>query len=190
MPRRKKTTAGPGAKKGKRVNLSVRVASPKAAPAEPEENILIAESPATPLLPEETESRRAGDERQKQMTMWVGVTFFMALVLFVWIFNLKNVFKEQQIASKDKEQLDLNEISSQFNRTIEEVSASLNKFNELTASPVSTSTGAGNFVGAASSSVASSSESSQIEELERKLDELERRLGEATSTKSGAKTKK
>lgn len=204
MVRRKKTTAGAGAKKGKRVNLSVRVAAlGKTAPAAESENDLITDGPETPSTPEEVKIRQANFikyDGQKQMMMWVGVTFFMALVLFVWVLNLKSVFKEQQISSKTNEQLDLNEISSQFNKTIEEVGASLNKFNNLASSTVSTSSSPANFMSgtaAASSSAvktasssASASESSQITELRQKLEELEKRLSETSPTKSGVKTKK
>ncbi len=206
MPRRKKTVEDKpidnrrAKKTGRRVDLSVRVAKPAPTTIEDleqdyEEVIetsdgltqkAISETAVSPETVREI-ARKIADlkiERDKKLLMWVGVTLFMAVILAVWVYNLKYLFKSDRQPGQNERQLNIDEISANFNKTMAEVSGQLNKLNDL----ASTTPSAPSATGTAQKIIASSSvnfeETEEIKRLRLRLEELEQRLGvPATSTK-------
>lgn len=203
MPRRKKIDADEessavkrGAKKSRRVDLKVRVAQP--APEsregleeeygeviETSDNLTqkaINENAVSPETVEEIAKKIAElkIERDKKIFMWIGITFIMLIVLVVWIFNLKNMFRQQASQNQGSKQLNIDQISEQFNKTMEEVSKDLNKLNELS-SASSTAIGA-NANLTATTSAGNFEETADIQQLRTRLEELERRLNQPATT--------
>jgi len=61
-------------------------------------------------------------ERDKKLMMWAGVCFFMVLILFFWIINIKNVFKINEVDnSNSQNQLNWQEITDEFGKTMDEI---------------------------------------------------------------------
>jgi hypothetical protein len=209
MPRRKKIEADEessalkrGGKKGRRVDLKVRVASP--VPENREEleeeygevietsdNLTrktIDEVAVSPETVEEIAKKIAEmkTERDKKRLMWIGITFIMLIVLVVWIYNLKSMFREQASQNQIGKGLNIDQISEQFNKTMEEVSTNLNKLNEISiASSTIASTSNANL--AAASSTVNFEETEDIKQLRARLEELERRLNAPATTTGKAK---
>lgn len=181
-----------GAKKSKRVDLTVRVAKP--IPENREEledkygevidssdNLTRKTIDEVAISPETVEeiAQKIAElkiERDKKLLMWIGVTFIMAIVLVVWVYNLKSMFREQAKQNLTGKELNIDQISEQFNKTMEEVSTNLNKLNEISiASSTLASTSASANLPTATSSL-SFEEAEDIKQLRARLEELERRL--------------
>jgi len=207
MARRKKIEADEessavkrGVKKSRRVDLTVRVA--KSVPENREEledeygevidnsdNLTrktIDEVAVSPETVAEIAKKIAElkTERDKKLLMWIGVTFIMSIVLVVWIYNLKSMFREQASQNQTGKELNIDQISEQFNKTMEEVSKDLNKLNEISvASPslasLPTATSTANF-----------EETADIQQLRARLEELERRLNSPATTTGESKALK
>ena len=61
-------------------------------------------------------------ERDKQLIMIAGVSFFMILIFFVWIMNVKQVFKRSVAEeSNDSSLQEISEITEQFSQAIDEM---------------------------------------------------------------------
>jgi uncharacterized protein (DUF1786 family) len=210
MPRRKKfeddeesSAVKRGVKKGRRVDLTVRVA--KTVPENREEleeeygetietsdNLTRKTIDEVAISPETVEeiAKKIAElkiERDKKLMMWIGVTFIMSVVLIVWIYNLKSMFREQASQNQTGKELNIDQISEQFNKTMEEVSTNLNKLNELS---VASSTLAGANATAnlpTASSTVNFEETTDIQQLRARLEELERRLNAPATTTNAKK---
>lgn len=208
MPRRKKIEADDessavkrGVKKSRRVDLTVRVA--KSVPENREQleeefgetiemsdNLTrkaIDEVAISPETVEEIAKKIAElkTERDKKLLMWIGVTFIMLIVLVVWIYNLKSMFREQAKQNQTGKELNIDQISEQFNKTMEEVSSNLNKLNEISlASSTMASTSA-----AAVPPMSNFEETAEIQQLRARLEELERRLNAPATTTPNQQTR-
>lgn len=65
-------------------------------------------------------------EQDKRLMMWAGVCFFMVLILFFWILNIKNIFKINEVGNNNKEErFNWQEISDEFSKTMEELKEGL-----------------------------------------------------------------
>jgi len=213
MPRRKKTIDSP-VKKGRRVDLAVRVA---AKPAKAKEKAkkkhadadsgrsAAAEQQEEVIIPEITIKKDPVNvEKQKQMIMWVGVTFFMVIIVFFWLFNISGVFKTQ-VRPTDSQQFNLDEISARFSETMNVLSGELGKLQDNAASSTATTTSdlviasstATSLYAVTASSTASSTvktdrpttatgtvSQTEVEALKARLLELERKLEAQNSAKS------
>ena len=131
-------------------------------------------------------------ERDKSWIMWSGVTFFMLVIGIIWIFNIKNVF---EATPKDNTGINLDEITENFSKTMEEAKEGIAELKEAakedstasaTTTPASldmaTSTPEANGVnlGAAEGSTSTSTEleieQADLAELRKKIDEIEKKL--------------
>jgi hypothetical protein len=212
MPRRKKTIDSP-AKKGRRVDLAVRVAA-KPARAKERANkkhaeadsgrLAAAEQQEEVIIPEiAIKKDPVNVEKQKQMIMWVGVTFFMVVIVFFWLFNISSVFKTQ-VRPTDSQQFNLDEISARFSETMNVLSGELGKLQENAASSTATTTdlivassSPSSLYAVAATTTASSTAAvkpeetatgtvsqKEVEALKARLLELERKLEAQSSAKS------
>jgi hypothetical protein len=205
MPRRKKIESDEesseikrGAKKNRRVDLKVRVAKPL-----PENREELEEEYGEVIDNSDNLTRKAIDEvaispetveeiaqkiaelkieRDKKLLMWVGVTFIMAIVLVLWIINLKNMFREQARQNQIGKELNIDQISEQFNKTMDEVSTNLNQLNEISTatSTLASTSPSTNLV--TSTSTVNFEETAEIQQLRARLEELERRLNVSATT--------
>jgi len=205
MPRRKKIESDEesseikrGAKKNRRVDLKVRVAKPL-----PENREELEEEYGEVIDNSDNLTRKAIDEvaispetveeiaqkiaelkieRDKKLLMWVGVTFIMAIVLVLWIINLKNMFREQARQNQIGKELNIDQISEQFNKTMDEVSTNLNQLNEISTatSTLASTSPSTNLV--TSTSTVNFEETAEIQQLRARLEELERRLNTPATT--------
>ena len=136
-------------------------------------------------------------DREKKMIMWSGVTFFMVLVIGFWLFNLKTVFKVDA-SNNNNSNLGLADITNNLSKTMDEVSKSLDKFNNL-ASTTATSTASNTPESLAATSTVSttveqvaptstvpavSSSQAEIEALKTQLEQLQNKINSATTTKA------
>jgi hypothetical protein len=75
-------------------------------------------------------------EKDKRLIMWSGVTFFMALILTLWIFNMKTIFKGVES--------DNQETGFEWRETTDELTQTISEFkknwDEIKIEDVSTST--------------------------------------------------
>jgi len=60
-------------------------------------------------------------EKEKNLVMWSGVTFFMLLILFFWVYNTKLVFRKIAEESPKYPDFELNKLSEDISKTIKEV---------------------------------------------------------------------
>ena len=130
-------------------------------------------------------------DHDKRIIMWSGVSFFMVVIFGFWLFNISLVFKRQPV-SEAKSQLNIEDITENFNKTMEEINKNLNKYDSLTAtsspSEIASSTGATSSAvlpdTESSTSTPSSAESTvtpeEINQLKMQLRELENRLSSSS----------
>lgn len=65
-------------------------------------------------------------EQEKRLIMWVGVSFFMVLIIFFWFLGIKYVFKQTSDKESDRSALEqLGNISDQFSQAIQEMKQGL-----------------------------------------------------------------
>jgi len=73
-------------------------------------------------------------ERDKKLMMWAGVCFFMVLILFFWIINIKSVFNIKEVNNvNNKSQFNWQEITDNFNKTMDEIKnikSEMDNYNE------------------------------------------------------------
>ena len=134
-----------GIKKPARVGLSVKVAktkrktdkrllrksaagpAPAAVPAAAE-NVKKPNRPAP--RPREIDSERI--DREKRLIMLSGVTFFMVLVGFFWLYNTKAVFERTKIETKgSQESIDWDELTENISENIEKMKEGLESVKSI-----------------------------------------------------------
>lgn len=64
-------------------------------------------------------------ERDKRMILWAGVSFFMILILVVWIFSFKKVLKKINAQSDRDNNLNWTEITNDFSQTMDKMKQGL-----------------------------------------------------------------
>ncbi len=67
------------------------------------------------------------DEAKKKMLMKIGIASLMALVFIFWILNIKNVFQSNEKIDAGRSADQWRSIKEDFDRTVNEMSDSLNK---------------------------------------------------------------
>lgn len=115
-------------------------------------------------------------ERKKKMIMWTGVTFFMVLIGGFWLFNFKNVFKNQ-VADSDAERVDMEQITENLSKTMEEVSKSLDKLKEGASATGAVETSSSVLppaITASTSATGTDNGSVEIEQLKKRIEQLEK----------------
>lgn len=71
-------------------------------------------------------------EREKGLIMYTGIAFFMILIISVWIFNMKSVFKSTKAKTGDNTaQAQLNEITDEFSKNMEQIKEGLKEIKSL-----------------------------------------------------------
>lgn len=77
-----------------------------------------------------TEEEVEKDEKKKNLIMWIGVTFFMVLIMVVWGYNMKNTIKKTALNNPNNSG-DLADITKEFEKTLKEVKTETGSINEL-----------------------------------------------------------
>ncbi|MFH1522440.1 MAG: hypothetical protein ABIE43_01315 [Patescibacteria group bacterium] len=75
---------------------------------------------AEPILPPGQDK-----EGDKKLMMWAGVTFFMVIILFFWILNIRSSFK--RVEKDTFSQFDWSEIKDEFSQTMGQVKEEIEK---------------------------------------------------------------
>jgi len=72
-------------------------------------------------------------DREKQLIISTGVTFFMVLIAFFWIINVSQVFEKMRIASDDDNDLagTWQELSEGLGQRLDQMKVNLDKIDEL-----------------------------------------------------------
>lgn len=81
--------------------------------------------PEMPVKPENSWEMYEKVEQEKRLIMWSGITFFMVLITFFWVYNFNNVFlveADKQIAGKSWE-----ELSDEFGQQLEQMKIDIEK---------------------------------------------------------------
>jgi cytoskeletal protein RodZ len=205
MPRRKKIEADGessdlkrGAKKSRRVDLKIRISKPVpenrqeleeeyGEVIETSDNLTqkaIDEDAVSPETVEEIANKIAElkNERDKKIFMWIGVTFIMSIVLVVWVYNLKNMFRQQANQNQAGKEMNIDKISEDLKKTMEEVNKDLNKLNEISVASSSLASTSETAKLSDATSTTSFEETADIQELRARLEELERRLNLPATT--------
>jgi len=69
------------------------------------------------------------ERREKRLVMWVGVTFFMILILFLWSLNIKRVFKRINGDNNHKTE-SIQESLVEFNKTFDRLKSDMKEAND------------------------------------------------------------
>jgi len=69
-------------------------------------------------------------EQDKRLMMWAGVTFFMVLILFVWVLNIKKVFNNIE-TDETAARFNWSEIKGDFTETIGQVKENWNELKQI-----------------------------------------------------------
>ncbi len=113
-------------------------------------------------------------ERDKRLILWSGVTFFMVVIFVFWIFNLKQTFKQIESSNSQNQEFNLNKITDDFSKTMEEMKGNLADIKEFAEIPAEVSTSTEDKIGTSSPFVQPNQE--EIDELKARLEELENRI--------------
>lgn len=72
-------------------------------------------------------------DKEKQLIIFSGVTFFMVLIAFFWIINVSQVFEKMRIASDDDNDLagTWQELSEGLGQRLDQMKVNLDKIDEL-----------------------------------------------------------
>lgn len=118
--------------------------------------------------PERTdEIDNAKVEREKKLIMHTGIAFFMILIISVWIFNMKTVFKSTKAETGDNAaRTQLNEITDEFSKNMERIKQELKEIKSLEKNSSDQNE-------AARESGGEKINPDEIEKLKKKLEELE-----------------
>lgn len=71
------------------------------------------------------------ENMQKKMIMWSGISFFMALVFVVWIFNTKKIFQETAMTAPQGEKQELGEIFQELDSVMQEAKEGLDSLGNI-----------------------------------------------------------
>jgi len=70
--------------------------------------------------------------KRKKILMWCGVSFFMALISFFWIMNLKYAFRvNAQIEQESKSLQDFKKVKQNFSQALNEIEKELSEVQSL-----------------------------------------------------------
>ena len=106
------------------------------------------------------------DDSHKRLAMWTGVIFFMALIFFIWVYNIKATFRAPANNNKESD-LSWDKISEDFKKTMGEVKENIADLKSA--------------VQTATTTEERQLSKEEIEKLKEKLQVMENNLG--TSTK-------
>lgn len=138
--------------KSKKVSLTVKVAKTKkpTKPRTKKKTVITkrassavssvkTKKPAIPAIKENypIEARIISEkvERDKRLIMWSGVTFFMLLILVVWLFQTRQVINNTHLSRDSQEVLSSwDELSDDFSKRMIEMKDDLEYLNRATAS--------------------------------------------------------
>lgn len=70
------------------------------------------------------------ETRKKKLLMKLGIASLMFLILFFWILNIKNVFKNNPSAENIKDQAQWQDLKTDLGKTVDKMSESLDKISE------------------------------------------------------------
>ena len=74
-------------------------------------------------------------DKEKQLIIFSGVTFFMVLIAFFWIFNISQVFKKMSVANENENNNDMadtwQELSEGLGNSLDQMRFNLEKVDEL-----------------------------------------------------------
>lgn len=70
------------------------------------------------------------ETKKKKFLMKLGIASLMILVLFFWILNIKNVFKNNPSAENIKDQAQWQDLRTDFGKTVDKMTESLDKIAE------------------------------------------------------------
>ena len=113
----------------------------------------------------------------KRLLMWAGASFFMVLILFFWILNIKNVFKAD-IGNNTEKDINWNEITNEFSEAMEDIKSGLSEFKDQAAEMQEEENISGGERAVLPSSDEISEEENKIEILKERLEELEKKVEE------------
>lgn len=89
------------------------------------------EESVEPVRVEKIKIMNPREELHKKMIMWSGISFFMVLVLVVWIFNAKQIFQETAKNSVPAETQELGDIFQEFNSAMQNVKQGLDNLENV-----------------------------------------------------------
>jgi hypothetical protein len=68
-------------------------------------------------------------EKDKKLIMWTGISFFMILILFLWVLNINKIFKTSNLNNNINN--DLENVSGNFFENFNEIMDGINEFKTL-----------------------------------------------------------
>ncbi len=74
--------------------------------------------------------------QKKTRLMYASVTLIVAIIFFLWLFNINNVFQGTKKLAGDQNQLNWQEFKANFNKTIEEAGSRFSGVGEENAESV------------------------------------------------------
>lgn len=71
-------------------------------------------------------------DKGKRMLMWCGVSFFMIIISFFWIMNLRYTFKVSAQTKEENSSLhELKEVKQDFSKTLDEIKKGFSEVKKI-----------------------------------------------------------
>jgi hypothetical protein len=73
------------------------------------------------------------EERDKRMIMWLGIAFFMVLIIGFWFYNINSIFRTSNLADKQVSDFDWEKIKNEFKKATDEVKKNMAEIKKIQA---------------------------------------------------------
>lgn len=74
-------------------------------------------------------------EKDKQLIMWSGITFFMILIIFVWVYQIRNSISQTKLENNNQKTEEWKEVFSTLEENISSLKTDLEKIKEFSEEP-------------------------------------------------------
>jgi len=74
-------------------------------------------------------------EKDKQLIMWSGITFFMVLIMFVWVFQIRHSISQTKLENNNQKTERWKEVFSDLEKNISDLKTDLEKVKQFSEEP-------------------------------------------------------
>ena len=74
-------------------------------------------------------------EKDKQLIMWSGITFFMILIMFIWVFQIRHSISQTKLENNSQKTEEWKEVFSDLEKNISDLKRDLEKVKEFSEEP-------------------------------------------------------
>ena len=74
-------------------------------------------------------------EKDKQLIMWSGITFFMVLIMFVWVFQIRHSISQTKLENNNQKTEEWKKVFSDLEKNISDLKTDLEKVKQFSEEP-------------------------------------------------------